>query len=398
MFVWRHRAWARRVPRRRRSPPLTPPPPPEPLTPYAALQRHGSKSMYAAAAAPSDTRRRVPASQISSFFSSLSADSSVVTNGAGGGGGERLRIAKAIARGTGLSRRVAERLIAEQQVTLNGSVVLNPATHITLPDNDNNNDASADADAQQQQQQQQQQPQEQQHDVIWVQGHGRVDLRRVSKRSGARGHKTRLWILHKLRRELVTEHDPEGRPTVFQRVESMMGRDAFRHLGIKSVGRLDFMSEGLLLLTNDGVLKRYLELPATGMEREYLVEVRGKLNKAWLNYLGRGATVDHVKYRPIGVDVLRSDGAKRHVMTVRLREGKTREVRRVMEAGGMSVTKLQRTAFGPYTLGGVPRGSLQEIRPRRECLKGAGVLLDEKKKKKSHNEKNKKTTLQGGVH
>jgi putative transcription antitermination factor YqgF len=161
---------------------------------------------------------------------------------------------------------------------------------------------------------------------------------------------------------------------VYQRIASMMGEDHFRTLGMKAVGRLDFMSEGLLLLTNDGILKRHLEMPSTGLERKYKVQARGGLNTKWLDYLGKGAYVKDPKtgrrrkYRPIGVDVMSSKG-NRHVLNVSLTEGKTREIRIALAAGGMSVNKLMRIGYGPYSLGSLEKGSLREIQLHRSHRK-----------------------------
>ena len=256
-----------------------------------------------------------------------------------------LRVCKAIARATGISRRTAEKLIVDKQVVLNGSLLINPATHVDI------NPKTL-------------------LDDLWVKG-AKVDLSKAQLDTGAPKGKTRLWILHKLRQELVTDHDPDGRPTVYQRIASMMGEDHFNSLGMKAVGRLDFMSEGLLLLTNDGVLKRYLEMPKTGLERNYKVQARGRLNIKWLDYLGRGAYINNKKYKSIGVDVLKSKGTlnKTHEMNVTLREGKTREIRNALTAGGMSVNKLMRIGYGPYSLGTLEKGSLREIKPHRSHLR-----------------------------
>eukprot|EP00946_MAST-07B_sp_MAST-7B-sp1_P003868 g3868.t1 len=290
-------------------------------------------------------------------------------------GKPRLRIAKAIARATGLSRRASERLIFEKKVTLNGSVVENPATHVHLLEED------ANARGRRQQKRKQQRdgvaPPKLQHDELWVAGHGRINLATVRANSGSKGGKTRLWALHKLRNELVTNFDPEGRPTVWHRIEEMIGRQTLRTLGMKSVGRLDFMSEGLLLITNDGVLKRYLELPEHGFERQYEVETRGKLNTKWLDYLGKGATVGDFKYKPIMIDVTQELTHKRHRMEITLKEGKSREIRKALEAGGMSVKRLKRIGYGPYHLGGLGKGDLLEIKPRRKHLVDSGILVRE---------------------
>ena len=271
-----------------------------------------------------------------------------------------IRICKAIARATGISRRTAEKLVQDKRVLLNGQIVSNPATHVDIDPLTLSDD-------------------------LWVSG-ARVDLSKAMANSGAPDGQTRLWILHKLRQELVTDYDPEGRPTVYQRIASMMGEDQFRVLGMKSVGRLDFMSEGLLLLTNDGVLKRHLEMPSTGLERKYKVEARGGLNTKWLDYLGRGAKIENKKFRPIGVEVLRTSG-KNHLLNVTLTEGKTREIRKAFAAGGLSVHKLKRIGYGPYTLGPLEKGSLREIKLHRSHLKVIGGPSEKiTRKRKSSND------------
>jgi 23S rRNA pseudouridine2605 synthase len=146
---------------------------------------------------------------------------------------------------------------------------------------------------------------------------------------------------------------------------------------MKAVGRLDYTSEGLLLITNDGVLKRYLELPEHAFARRYEVETRGKLNTKWLDYLGKGATVGDFTYKPIIIDVTRELTKKRHTMEITLTEGKTREIRKALEAGGMSVKRLKRVGYGPYHLGGLARGDLLEIKAHRKHLVKSGILVEE---------------------
>jgi 23S rRNA pseudouridine2605 synthase len=152
---------------------------------------------------------------------------------------------------------------------------------------------------------------------------------------------------------VTTHRDPEGRPTVFANLPQGLPR-------LVSVGRLDLTSEGLLLLTNDGALARKLELPANGWLRRYRVRVHGKVDERSLAALARGVTVEGVAYGPIdaGLDSRMGSNAW---LTVALREGKNREVRKVMLHLGLVVTRLIRTAYGPFQLGSLPRGAAEEV-------------------------------------
>ncbi len=222
------------------------------------------------------------------------------------------RIAKRIARSGVCSRRDAERMIDEGLVKLNGKVLDSPA--VTVTDSDE----------------------------IYVNG-----------KMLPQKEKPRLWRLFK-KRGLVTSHrDEQGRDTVFEHLPSYMPR-------VISVGRLDLNSEGILLLTNDGELARYLELPATGWARRYRVRVHGRIDPAKLKQLADGVTVDGVHYGSIQaeVDVQKDSNAW---MTVTLREGKNREIRRVMDHLGWPVTRLMRVSYGPFQLGNLAPGDCEEI-------------------------------------
>jgi 23S rRNA pseudouridine2605 synthase len=225
------------------------------------------------------------------------------------------RIAKWLARAGVASRRDAEKLIAEGRVRLNNAVVTHPATFVT-PD-----------------------------DIVLVNG----TVVETPER-------TRLWRYHKPDGLVTTHRDPEGRPTVFDKLPPSLPR-------VVSVGRLDLTSEGLLLLTNDGALARRLELPATGWIRRYRVRVHGRPDEARLAALARGVTVEGVRYGPIeaGLDAMKGDNAW---VTVALREGRNREVRRVMQFLGLPVTRLIRIAYGPFQLGTLPRGAVEEVPAR----------------------------------
>ena len=225
------------------------------------------------------------------------------------------RIAKWLARAGVASRRDAERLVAEGKVTLNNAAVTHPATFVTPG-----------------------------------------DLVQVNGRLVDPPDRTRMWRYHKPDGLVTTHHDPQGRPTVFDKLREQLPR-------VISVGRLDLTSEGLLLLTNDGELARRLELPATGWIRRYRVRVHGEADPRALAALGKGVTIDGVRYGPIeaGLDSRKGENAW---LSVGLREGRNREIRRVMAHLGLSVTRLIRIAYGPFQLGTLPRGGIDEIPAR----------------------------------
>ncbi len=224
------------------------------------------------------------------------------------------RIAKVIARAGLCSRRDAERWIAEGRVRVNRAILTTPAYVVK------------------------------ETDEILVDGKPLPDA-----------GKTRLFLYHKPRGLVTTNRDELGRPTVFESLPPSMPR-------VVSVGRLDMNSEGLLLLTNDGGLARYLELPRTGWKRKYRVRVHGAVDEARLAALEGGITVDGVHYKSIdaALEQAEKEGANSWI-AVTLTEGKNREIRRVMEALGLKVNRLIRTAFGPFNLDNLPQGAGQEI-------------------------------------
>ncbi|MBV9654453.1 MAG: rRNA pseudouridine synthase [Acetobacteraceae bacterium] len=225
-------------------------------------------------------------------------------------GGER--IAKWLARAGVASRRDAERLIDDRRIRLNNVPVTHPATFVS------------------------------QGDLVQLDG-----------RLIAAPERTRLWRFHKPDGLVTTHRDPEGRPTVFDHLPPGLPR-------VISVGRLDLTSEGLLLLTNDGALSRVLELPETGWIRRYRVRVWGHVDERALANLASGATVEGTRYGPVeaGVDSRRGENAW---LAVALREGKNREVRRLMMHLGLRVTRLIRISYGPFQLGALPRGAVEEV-------------------------------------
>jgi 23S rRNA pseudouridine2605 synthase len=165
--------------------------------------------------------------------------------------------------------------------------------------------------------------------------------------------RTRLWRYHKPSGLVTTHRDPGGRPTVFEKLPSALKR-------VMSIGRLDLNSEGLLLLTNDGGLARQLELPTTGWVRHYRVRVFGVVEEGRLAGLKQGITVEGVQYGPIDA-ALDSRSGNNAWVSVGLREGRNREVRKVMLALGLQTTRLIRISYGPFQLGLLPRGAVEEI-------------------------------------
>ena len=233
------------------------------------------------------------------------------------------RIAKLLARAGVASRREVERMIAEGRVALDGKPLETPATVLS--------------------------------DLKGV----TVDGKPVAAAEPAR-----LFAFHKPSGLITAERDPAGRPTIYAALRNALPRGAPR---LMPVGRLDFTTEGLLLLTNDGGLKRALELPASGVPRTYRARAFGKVSQAMLDELIEGVTIDGVRYGRIEADLERGSGLNRWIQLT-LREGKNREVRRVLEHLGLQVSRLIRVGYGPFALGDLPRGAAVEIE-RREVEK-----------------------------
>ena len=164
----------------------------------------------------------------------------------------------------------------------------------------------------------------------------------------------RLWRYNKPKGRVTTHKDPEGRPTVFEALPDNLPR-------LISVGRLDFNTEGLLLLTNDGDLARHLELPSTGWTRRYRVRAYGDVSEAQLKELAEGVTINKMNYGPIEASLEREQGDNVWI-SVSIREGKNREVRRIMEHLGLTVNRLIRISFGPFMLGELETGQIEEVK------------------------------------
>jgi 23S rRNA pseudouridine2605 synthase len=233
------------------------------------------------------------------------------------------RIAKRLARAGLCSRRDAERWIAEGRVAVDGHRLESPAVLVT--------EASRIT----------------------------VDGRPIPEKAP-----TRLWRYHKPRGLLTTAKDPQGRPTVFAALPPTLPR-------VLSIGRLDLNSEGLLLLTNDGELARRLELPATGWTRRYRVRVHGLVDPAKLARLAEGITVEGIAYGPVKATLDRQKGENAW-LTMALKEGKNREVRRLCEHFGWQVGRLIRIAYGPFQLGELAPGAVEEV-PRKSLHEQLGL-------------------------
>jgi len=238
------------------------------------------------------------------------------------------RIAKWIARAGICSRRDAERLIAEGRVSVDGAIIESPALALEDPAR------------------------------IAVDGKTLPPIEH-----------TRLWRYHKPAGCVTTARDPQGRPTVFEKLPPEMPR-------VVSVGRLDLNSEGLLLLTNDGELSRRLELPANGWRRVYRVRAHGTIDEARLAALKDGIVVDGVRYGAIEASVDSQAGTNAW-LTITLTEGKNREIRRVLEHLGLRVNRLIRLQYGPFALGNLARGAVVEV-AGPDMRKAAGLIPKDK--------------------
>ena len=223
------------------------------------------------------------------------------------------RIAKVLARAGIASRRGAETIIAAGRVSVNGKQIDSPALNVT------------------------------DRDTITVDGKPLRDPEPM-----------RMWLYHKPAGLVTTDADEKGRRTIYDDMPDDMPR-------VMSIGRLDINSEGLLLLTNDGDIKRKLELPSTGWMRRYRVRINGRPTDASLEPLRNGITVERERFQPMQVTLDRQQGANAW-LTVGLREGKNREIRRAMESIGLAVNRLIRISYGPFQLGDLKPGAVEEIR------------------------------------
>ena len=239
--------------------------------------------------------------------------------------GEPTRIAKAMARAGLCSRREAERWIAEGRVSVNGRLLKTPAFEVSGKDK-----------------------------VL-------VDGKPLPSAEPAR-----LWRYHKPRGLVTTHADPEGRPTVFDKMPPELPR-------VVSIGRLDYNTEGLLLMTNDGALARHMELPATGWTRRYRVRAKGRVTPADLEKIKDGVEIDGVRYGPIEAAIDSVQGANMW-LTIAIREGKNREVRKILTHLGVDVNRLIRVSFGPFQLLDLAPGGVEQVK-RRTLVEQIGPKL-----------------------
>lgn len=225
------------------------------------------------------------------------------------------RIAKVLARAGVASRREAERMILAGRISVNGRVIDSPALNVS-------------------------------------------DSDRISVDGAPVGEpeRARLWRYYKPNGLVTSERDEKGRETVFDNLPEGLPR-------VMSVGRLDLNSEGLLLLTNDGGLKRRLELPSTGWVRKYRVRVNGTPADAQLEPLRKGLVLDGERFQPMMVSIDRQQGANAW-LTVAIREGRNREIRRAMQAAELKVNRLIRISYGPFQLGELGPGEVDEVKPK----------------------------------
>ncbi len=237
------------------------------------------------------------------------------------------RIAKVLSRAGIASRREAERMIEAGRVRVNGAQISSPALNVTEADKIT------------------------------------VDGKPVSE-----PEPPRMWLYHKPTGLVTTTRDEKGRGTIYDDLPEDMPR-------VMSVGRLDLNSEGLLLLTNDGGIKRQLELPSTGWLRRYRVRVNGRPSDAALEPLRKGITIDGERFQPMTVTLDRQQGANAW-LTIGLREGKNREIRRAMEAVNLSVNRLIRISYGPFQLGELKPGEVEELR-RKVVRDQLGLALED---------------------
>ncbi|HWI85101.1 MAG TPA: pseudouridine synthase [Sphingomonas sp.] len=242
-------------------------------------------------------------------------------------GADGQRIAKLLARAGIASRREIERMIDARRIAIDGLAIETPATIVS-------------------------------------------SLRGVTVdgKPVAAPAPTRLFLYHKPAGLLTTERDPKGRATIYDKLPADLPR-------VVPVGRLDLNTEGLLLLTTDGEFKRQLELPSTGVERSYRARAYGNVSQAQLEDLIEGVEIEGVRYGSIDANLERRTGTNSWI-EMRLREGKNREVRRVLEYLGLQVSRLIRTGYGPFVLGDLPPGELGEVRQHdlvefRKTLKSA---------------------------
>lgn len=237
------------------------------------------------------------------------------------------RLAKVIARSGVCSRRDAEKLITSGKVTVNGEKIVSPALNVLK------------------------------NDEI------KVDGKKLNS-----PEKIRIWRFHKPKGIVTTNRDPQNRTTIFELLPKSLPR-------VVSIGRLDLNSEGLILLTNDGELSRHLELPSTGWSRKYRVRVHGAVDPKKLESLELGTKIEGTIYGSAKVVVESTKGSNSWLLAT-IKEGKNREIRKLMESIGLTVTRLIRIAYGPFQLGNLAKGQISEV-PEKVLKEQLGKYISE---------------------
>ena len=256
-----------------------------------------------------------------------------------------------------LSRNEVERMILGGEVTIAGEAVHNPAYLISLQDAKS---------------------------TIKVGG----KLVQVEVNATKKPIKTRVWAVHKVSGEIVSEQDPQGRPSLLERLRRGGVGKKTEHL--KAVGRLDMSSEGLILVTNDGMYKREMELPSNHVHRIYRARVHGELSPYKLRVLRRGMTIDRIQYQgmKVGLESPRGKPSTNHWIRLTCTEGKNRQIRKVLQHLGLTVTRLIRISFGDYDLNTIPAGMAVEVPVKPlEKQKKTGLISQEEKLPKKNKEK-----------
>ena len=313
----------------------------------------------------------------------------------------RIRLSRLVASyGTNMqmSRRSAERMIIDGMVTVAGDVVVDPSELLSIEEalgtikvagrqlrfpssppisTSSSSLSSGDRTAE---------------------GRGcRLDGSDAGPKLKLQSHRTRIWLAHKLPGELVAENDPYGRPSLLDRLRrggvGKPKKKSQSRVHLKPVGRLDMMTEGLLILTNDGSYARELELPSNKFHRTYRARVHGRLTEPKMRAIRSGVAIDNTRYGGMDVSIEKSSARREQSTNTWLRitccEGKNRQIRKVLEHLGLKVTRLIRTQYGDYSLNTIPPGMAIEV-PVKELdtqKKKGRVVSPARKNKRRQNAK-----------
>ena len=344
----------------------------------------------------------IPRTAASSCPFSSGADSTRTSSAdADNSNANRIRLSRLVASyGTNMqmSRRSAERMIIDGMVTVAGDVVVDPSEllsieealgtikvggrQLRLPSSPPTSTSSSSLSS----------------GDRTAEGSGsRLDRRDSGPKPKLQSHRTRIWLAHKLPGELVAENDPYGRPSLLDRLRrggvGKPKKKSQSRVHLKPVGRLDMMTEGLLILTNDGSYARELELPSNKFHRTYRARVHGRLTEPKMRAIRSGVTIDNTRYGGMDVSIEKSSARREQSINTWLRitccEGKNRQIRKVLESLGLKVTRLIRTQYGDYSLNTIPPGMAIEV-PVKELdtqKKKGHVVSPARKNKRRQNAK-----------